>query len=328
MPDVVSNNLSMNAQDSSPWSVLPSWLTSVVVHVAVFFFCMTSLRGCGGDFTGQTGEQFREVGIYVRESPVSEVEVQEPVTDNTEPVTQPLDVPSIDPTPPAEIQLPENDISVVGVGAPAIPSSAIPTGVQQMTVRPGSVRPSGQPGLGDGQTSFFDIRDNASRFIYLIDLSSSMYGPKMRFAAAQLKASLRQLNPKQEFQVVFYNNSTHTMSLRSKPNAAWYRATSTNISDAIRFIDAAVPDGGTEHGDALRYALKLRPQVLFFLTDGTAPLAPGVLESISNLNSGRTRIHCVKFDELGDLSVDNWLKKLARSNGGSYRYQDVLKLSR
>jgi hypothetical protein len=328
MPEIVSNKLSLIGQDTSPWSILPSWLASVIVHVAIFVFCMTSLRSCGGDFSGQTGEQFHEVGIYVRDSQVSEVEkTQEQVTDVTERVVEPVQTPSIDPTPPAEITLPENDISIVGAGAPVIPSSAIPTGVPQM-LTPGRVRPSGQPGLGEGQTTFFDIRESADRFVYLIDSSASMYGPRMRFAASQLKASLRQLNAKQQFQVVFYNNGTHTMSLRSKPGAAWYRATSANISDAIRFIDSASPDGGTEHGPALRQVLKYRPQVLFFLTDGSEPLTRGELESISNLNSGRTRIHCVKFDELGDLGLDNWLKKLARANGGSYRYQDVLNLRR
>ena len=333
MANAAPQNLPTPHELNGSRSVLPSWLVSVIAHVLVFFFCMTTLRSCGGgDFSGQSTEAFRNVGIYVRDSQPVEDVPNEPVTE-TVTEQQPVEAneaPRLDQSPPIELELPQNNISI-GVGAPAvtpiIPQSALPTTAQHM-LEPGSIRSSGQPGIGDGQTTFFDIREKADRFIYLIDLSGSMYGARMRYASANLKASLRQLNVKQQFQVIFYNKSTHTMSLPSNPEADWYRATKENIRAAMRFIDSAVPDSGTMHGRALKTALRLRPQVLFFLTDGSDVLTAGELDTLKRLNSGRTRIHCIKFDELGDLGLDNWMKKLARTNGGTYRYRDVLNLEK
>lgn len=332
MSNAVSSQLSVNGETKAARSILPSWLVSVVVHVVVFFFCMTTLRSCGGgDFSGQTTEAFRDVGIYVRESDsIAEDVPQEAVTETVqEQPIEALESPSIDQAPPVEISLPQNNISI-GVGAaaaPMIPEGAVPTSPQKM-LQPGRVRPSGQPGIGPGETSFFDIREKADRFVYLIDLSGSMAGPRMRFATENLKASLRQLNVQQQFQVIFYDNSTHTMTLPSNPTADWYRATRANISAAIRFIDSAVPGNGTSHVPALREALRLRPQVLFFLTDGSDTVYASELESLYRLNRGRTRIHCIKFDELGELGTDNWMKKLSRANDGTYRYQDVSNLGK
>ena len=50
---------------------------------------------------------------------------------------------------------------------------------------------------------------------------------------------------------------------------------------------------------------------------------------IKQLNQGRTRIHCIEFGDgppPSRVDPDNWLHRLARDNGGTYRYCDVNQL--
>ena len=89
------------------------------------------------------------------------------------------------------------------------------------------------------------------------------------------------------------------------------------------------PDGGTDHMPALKKALRYQPDHLFFLTDADQPiLSARELNEIKTLNAGRTKIHCVEFGKGSELSGDNFLKKLARDNGGTYRYRDVTRFGR
>src|SRR5262249_24285860 len=60
------------------------------------------------------------------------------------------------------------------------------------------------------------------------------------------------------------------------------------------------------------------------LTDAGEPvLYPGDLEKIKKRNNGRSRIFSIEFGKGANLRTDNFLKKLARDNGGSHAYRDV-----
>ena len=98
---------------------------------------------------------------------------------------------------------------------------------------------------------------------------------------------------------------------------------------AGQFIDGVDADHGTLHMPALRKALSLNPEVIFLLTDADSPLGDADLNDIEVLNKGRARIHCIEFSIGPELTIDdNFLKKLARRNGGNYRYRDVTNFSR
>ena len=85
-------------------------------------------------------------------------------------------------------------------------------------------------------------------------------------------------------------------------------------------------EGGTQHGEALEEALKLSPDVIFFLTDADQPeLSAERLARIKRRNGGRTSIHTIEFGLGARLSRDNFLAKIARQNGGKYVYIDISK---
>jgi hypothetical protein len=182
----------------------------------------------------------------------------------------------------------------------------------------------GAGGTGGGGTSFFGHRANGTRFVYVLDASGSMYEHNaIAVAKAELLSSLEQLDPTQQFQIIFYNEKCHPMrGGEGKEQLFW--GTDTNRTMASQFIRNVQPDGGTRHLDALLMALGYGPDVIFFLTDAGEPvLYPGDLEKIKKRNNGRSRIFSIEFGKGANLKADNFLKKLARENGGAHAYRDV-----
>jgi Ca-activated chloride channel family protein len=190
---------------------------------------------------------------------------------------------------------------------------------------------SAHPGGGGVPgTAFLGVRDQATRVVYVIDCSASMANDnRMRSAKAALVASLQSLTEMQQFQILFYNNTPNLMRLRSGASLDMAFATEVNKTLARQHISGIEPSDGTDHVPALKMALRLGPEVIFFLTDADEPqLSAGELHELHRLNAGRTRIHTIEFGrgaELGDTV--NFLKKLAAQNGGTYRYHDVRRIA-
>ncbi len=184
-------------------------------------------------------------------------------------------------------------------------------------------------GGGFGETTFFDIEAKGNRFIYVVDRSGSMHDHgAIRVAKEELVVSLAALEQTQQFQIVFYNQKLSEMNgIDDRPQMQW--ATDINRTFARNFISSVQPDGGTDHMPALKKALRYQADHLFFLTDADQPiLSAREINEIKMLNGGRTKIHCVEFGKGPELSGDNFLKKLARDNGGTYRYRDVTRFGR
>jgi hypothetical protein len=144
----------------------------------------------------------------------------------------------------------------------------------------------------------------------------------LEVAKGELLASLNQLPPDAEFAVIFYNLVARTLSdpqgrkglmSATAPNKARVRAQLAGIS----------PDGGTDHLTALRAALALRPEVIFFLTDADLMTNGDVDEILAVV--GTTRIQAVEFGRGTSLGYGTPLRRLATTTGGSYLYIDVHK---
>ncbi|HSG69964.1 MAG TPA: hypothetical protein VLA12_06085, partial [Planctomycetaceae bacterium] len=163
--------------------------------------------------------------------------------------------------------------------------------------------------------------------VYIIDCSGSMGEyDALEFAKAELMASLQGLNPAQKFHVIFYNEQLKELDINKRPGEP-VSATDVNRNLTKRFIGTVRPRMGTRHVPALTRALAIKPDVIFFLTDAQEPkLEAAELDEIKKMNRGGARIHCIEFGIRNDLGLDNFLKKLARQNGGTHGYRDVTKL--
>jgi len=175
-------------------------------------------------------------------------------------------------------------------------------------------------GIGPG-TEFFGAREHAGSFAYVIDCSGSMAVYRsLEVAKREMLASLGQLPPDAKFGVVFYNLNA-TVFTDNNGKAGLMAATSDNKARVKTLLASVVPDGGTNHMVALRTALSLHPEAIFFLTDADLMSTKDVDEIVAE--AGATRIQAIEFGLGPSLSDSTPLRKLASSTGGSYRYIDV-----
>jgi hypothetical protein len=195
----------------------------------------------------------------------------------------------------------------------------------------------GKPGLAGsgggrrgsrGTTPFFGIVDVGSRFVYVIDCSGSMYShDAMGAAKRELLRSLHTLNRFQQFQIVFYDTEQRWLKVPGNVDFRYFAADEKNLRHAAEFSAEIEPNGGTVHLAALELALRLHPDVVFFLTDGGKPgLSPSDLQELKRLDGRRTRIHCVQFrseDDPDAALATDFLRKLADQNDGQYVCRDV-----
>jgi len=194
--------------------------------------------------------------------------------------------------------------------------------------KPGSVGSGGGRSGSRGTTPFFGIVDVGSRFVYVIDCSGSMYShDAMGAAKRELLRSLHTLNRLQQFQIVFYNTEQRWLKVPGKVDFRYFAADEKNLRHAAEFSAEIEPEGGTVHLSALELALRLHPDVVFFLTDGGKPgLSPSDLEELKRLNGRRTRVHCVQFrseDDPDAALATDFLRKLSDQNDGQYVCRDV-----
>jgi len=332
----------LDREATSERAVVPSWIASICVHGTLVICFAFSMQSCEQGHSGASQENYRNVGISVRppddhtdEDSAADASDDPGQVNNSASAEMPAEVEVAEAVPAldevaAGLTLPERDDPEVicpGGTALTLPQTAVPA--NPLASLDGAPPPGAALSAGQGTTSFFDINAKGTRFVYIVDHSGSMgfYG-QLRVAKAELMSSLQSLDSTQQFQIIFYNSSLAEMRLRGQPPAMWW-GTDINRTLSFQFIRRITPDGGTAHMPALRKALSYRPEHIFLLTDADQPiLSKPNLEEIKRLNKGRSQIHAVEFGEGTFLGIENHLGRLARQNGGTYRYRDVTKFGR
>lgn len=184
----------------------------------------------------------------------------------------------------------------------------------------------GQGNISDGKgaVSMFGDRLNAkgNKFAFVFDRSSSMDGKPLRAAKAELNRAIDSLEPQYRFSVVFFNNDP----LVFMPGTGTPYANEENKNDSKQFVASVTATGGTDHYKALVAACDQKPDAIIFLTDGDKPeLTSTQLQQISRRADG-AQINVVQFGGSQTGPGENFLRKLARDNGGAYLYVAVSSL--
>jgi hypothetical protein len=192
-------------------------------------------------------------------------------------------------------------------------------------------RPQGSSRLrgGSARTSVFGAIGEGRKFVYVFDRSGSMDGhggAPLQAAKAELIASLKDLGQTHQFQIIFYNEHPRLFTPSGTPGRLVF-GTDQNKYLAQKFVGSITADGATRHEDALEMAVKMAPDVIFFLTDADEPrLSTKQLLHVAQRNAGTT-INAIEFGFGAQADLDNFLVKLARQNGGTHVYVDVSRLS-
>jgi hypothetical protein len=170
-------------------------------------------------------------------------------------------------------------------------------------------------GAGGSSAKFFGLAAAGTHSVaYVIDCSGSMGKPplKLQMAKDELTRSIRALDSEQAFYVVFFSHNMFLM-----PGEGLLIASDENKERVCQWIDGALSGGGTNPYPAVVHALQLKPETIYLLSDGI--FKTEYVRAIRSRNRGqrRTTIYTIGF---GDRSGEKQMVRLARENGGSYRY--------
>lgn len=185
---------------------------------------------------------------------------------------------------------------------------------------------SGQGGgLGEGSTlggagagtSFFGVSSRGTRFAYIVDRSGSMQqGNKMFTAMSELAKSVSALPDYAHFYILLFSSGV----TQPPSQNGWMRARKPTVEQIVRELNQIDPGGGTEPLPAFIqvYSLDVRPDVIFFLTDGEIPMST-FPEEVAALNSRGKRV-IINTIAFGDAGGQEQLKQIARESGGVFRF--------
>jgi hypothetical protein len=172
---------------------------------------------------------------------------------------------------------------------------------------------------GDGEKSkdFFGINVEGNKFVYVVDASRSMNHPHASAAGTrfnrvkiELVNSIGQMSQDSQFFVIFFNDQAIPM-----PADGLVNATLDNQMRCLKWVATARTGGQTNPRDALMIALRLNPDVIYFLTDGEFEF--NVVKQVKTANKLKTPIYTFCFS---DRSGEKFLKQIATQNYGKYHF--------
>ncbi len=185
-------------------------------------------------------------------------------------------------------------------------------------------------GEGDSGAGVWGLRAAGKRFAYVCDFSGSIV-VAVDELRRELKRSVGRLRPTQSFNVIiFYSTGESDRNLKIVTESFASQLVpgdEANRRTLFRWLDAKRPQGTTEPVPAMRRALALKPEAVFFFSDGY--FDESVVGEITRANREvKAQIHAIVFDEL--LLQDNTgqprltsgaerLKRIAELNGGQVK---------
>ena len=261
---------------------------------------------------------------------------------------------------PTKLALPDLPKMPMDQLVPLDPSAMITDTVASLTGTAGfgsaGAGASGSGGTAGkaGKISFFGISDEARSVVIMIDVSDSMFtrtgdaegrslvkqGKEQSFQAVRDEAIklVEGLSVNARFGIVRWSGGAYPWKPELVP------ATDANKAAAIEHIQTQVNmktarprdgrPGGTRHDYALEEAFKLKPEVIFLLSDGNATAAqPGggmsaidpkdifsVAETGQKTLEKEARLHTIYYVTGSDKPDERtMLSGLARKNGGRFR---------
>jgi hypothetical protein len=168
---------------------------------------------------------------------------------------------------------------------------------------------------GTGAAKFFGVEAVGSRFAYIVDISGSMQGPKLRELKIELIESVGSLTEHTQFFVSFFSTDAMPMGNRLK----WTKSDEKGKEWARENANAVNAFGGTNPLTAFQIVFDLspRPDAVYFMTDGLFDAAVATEVAKMNKRGKRVPIHTIGFD-MQDRDAEKLLQRIAEESGGRY----------
>ncbi|MEM7681586.1 MAG: hypothetical protein AAF288_06500 [Planctomycetota bacterium] len=317
---------SVNTEDRERSAKLLSWLVAITLYAVVISAAVL--------ITFQT----------VTEPPPTDRTIPRLSTFDPPDLALPTDAPIDRPlTEAQEVPAPEPlPIEAPPIETPAPPDAPLPVVVIPDTAAPAGLA-SDNPltAAGAATVQFFGAEAQARKIVFVVDASGSM-ADTLDFVLKELIRSVNDLEPSQEFTVIFFSgrvrNGQAASVLQEPPGRkglgsharassqrkgqveAWVEPEARNIQPARRGDPAA----------AIQQALAYRPDMVILLSDNITGSGQYERNQQDLLNAVRqangpigASIHTLQFlypDTLVQAGGRGTLELLAEQNGGSYRF--------
>lgn len=171
-------------------------------------------------------------------------------------------------------------------------------------------------GIGDGD-GFFGLELTGERIVFVVDASQSMNAPypgesrnRLGRVKFEIYHAVRRMTVDQKFFVVFFNTDPIPM-----PAHDLIPAEPELVRPFMEWIFKFRAHGKTNPETALLLALKLRPDKVYFLTDGDFSYRS--VRSVREANLARIPIHTVGF---GGREGEMNLMEIVKDSRGTYQF--------
>lgn len=167
---------------------------------------------------------------------------------------------------------------------------------------------------GEMGAEFFGLGRTArgvQKIVYVVDRSGSM-ADTFEVVRQELRRSIGELRRSQKFHVIFFNAGEPL----ENPPRRLVSGIAAHKHELFEFLGKVTTGGSTDPSAAMRRALSLEPDVIYFLTDGEFEKA--LIPRLDEWNKARrTRIFTIAFFGSGGAAL---LEQIAREHGGEYRF--------
>lgn len=292
-------------QDDEPMPMqYPAWLASVLMHAAIIFLLLLIWQQHNSSVNDGEETWNTLAGLHVKESSrANDVAESAPNETTTESATNET---------VAETNS-ENSENPNNSDAPPIIGSSGVTITQQSLPATATQNATGYT-LGDGTRAtikVFGASGSGHRFVFVFDRSDSMNaGDKqlLRRAKKELVQAIESLDELHQFDLIVYNDTMTSLF------SGMSFATEVNRATATRFVERIDANGGTRHETPLASAIRMKPDVIFFLTDAesVSDISAAELDRLSRALGG-SAIQMVQF---GNFRSPR-LERLVQISGGA-----------
>lgn len=163
---------------------------------------------------------------------------------------------------------------------------------------------------GAHRTRFFGTEASGDTIVFVIDNSTSMQeGGRLERAHGELVRTISQLEWPQKFHVIAFDRQTLEL-----PWGPYVSAGSDKARQVGPWLRSLQQGDDTQPAQALKTALGLKPDCIFFLTDGD--FAVPTPEAIRGWNTAGVPVHVIDLNSRVEFAP---LKRIAADSRGTYR---------
>ena len=172
------------------------------------------------------------------------------------------------------------------------------------------------------RASFFGAEAEGNRFVFVIDSSGSMRGPRWEALCKELIRAIQSLSPDQVFFVISFDSMAHPMFGLAPPKGTFLKAVDKNVDRIRNWLRSIHHGSDTLPSSAVGIAMQLKPDSIFLLSDGE--IRDSTVEDLRIWNrkndvEGNVKtlvpIHTVLLhSQIGFATLET----IARENGGTF----------